>query len=120
MRNTWLMIVHMATGVLIALLLGMHMVIMHLDNIPGLAGSGAEDLLSWESMMGRAQKGIWVAIYIVLLAVTLYHALYGLRNIIVETTLSGEKARKVTIGLIAFGVVLFILGIYVPLALLVG
>lgn len=118
MRNTRFMILHMATGVLIALLLGMHMVVMHLDNIPGLTGSEAGDLLVWESMVERAQKGIWVTIYIVLLAVTLYHALYGLRNIIIETTMSDKTARRVTLGLIVAGAVLFILGTSVPVAFL--
>lgn len=120
MRNTWLMIVHMATGVLIAILLGMHMVIMHLGNISGVTGSGTEDLLAWESMMERAQTGIWAAIYIALLAVTLYHALYGLRNIIIETAVSEKTARTVTLALIAAGAVLFVVGTYVPVALLAG
>jgi succinate dehydrogenase hydrophobic anchor subunit len=120
MRNTRFMIVHMATGVLIAVLLSMHMVIMHLDYIPGLTGDGAADELAWESMIGRAQTGIWVAIYIALLAVTLYHALYGLRNIIVETTVSEKTMRTVTLALIVVGAVLFVLGTYVPVALLAG
>ena len=108
----------MLTGVLIAALLGIHMVILHLDTILGFFGVDATEPTSWGSMIGRASQGIWAALYITLLAVVLYHALYGLRGILLELTLSVKLERIITWAFIIIGVIAFIWGAYVPVALL--
>lgn len=118
MRNTCLQLIHMATGVLIAVLLGIHMVIMHLDAIMGFFGVDIAHPTSFESMIGRARQGLWVAIYIPLLAFALYHGLNGLRNIVLEITPSAAAARTVTWILVIVGIIFLGLGIYAPLALL--
>ncbi|MFC1932713.1 hypothetical protein ACFLXU_03660 [Chloroflexota bacterium] len=108
--RTRLQLLHMLAGVLIAGLLGIPIVTLHLTSDP----------TSWGSMIGRATQGIWVGIYIALLAAVLYHALYGLRGIILETTTSPKIERIITRTLIVIGVVAFIWGSYVPVALLSG
>ena len=118
MRNTYLWFLQLVTGVLIAVLLGIHMVLMHLDAILGFFGVNVTETASWQSMMNRAGQGIWVGLYIALLAVVLYHALNGLRNIILELTSSARTERVVTWVIIAFGIVAFIGGTYVPATLL--
>lgn len=118
MRNTYLRFLQLVTGILIAVLLGIHIVIMHLDAILDFFGVDDTEPTSWQSMMNRASQGIWVGLYIALLAVVLYHALYGLRNIILELTPSARTERIVTWVIIAFGIVAFIGGTYVPAALL--
>jgi succinate dehydrogenase/fumarate reductase cytochrome b subunit len=106
-------LIHIVTGVLIAVFLGIHMVRSHLDDI-----LGRDDPTSWESMMSRATDGLWVALYIALLAVALYHALYGLRGIILELTPSTRAARVTTWCLVAIGIAAFGWGTYVPIHLL--
>ena len=117
MRTTRLNLLHMFTGVAIAALLGIHMVILHLDAVLGVFGVDATEPTSWQSMIERASQCIWVGIYIALLAVVLYHALYGLRGIILELNPSVRTGHIITWVLIIVGITAFIWGSYVPLAL---
>lgn len=117
MRNTYLWLLEMVTGVLIAVLLGIHMVLMHLDAILGFFGVGTAEPTSWGAMIGRASQGIWVGLYIALLAFVLYHGLNGLRDIVLELTPSVKTERIVTRVIIAFGVIAFVWGSYVLVAL---
>jgi len=118
MRTTRLHLLHMLTGVLIAVLLGIHMVRLHLDSILDWFGVDTADSTSWESMIARASEGIWAALYIALLAVALYHALYGLRGIILELTPSAKGGRIIIWSFIIIGICVFGWGAYVPLHLL--
>ena len=118
MRNTYLQLIHMVTGVFIAILLGIHMVIMHLDAILGFFGVQITHVTSWDSMMGRARQGLWVGIYIPLLALALYHGLNGLRNVLIEVIPSATGKRVMTWILIIVGIVFLVLGIYAPVVLL--
>ena len=118
MWRTRLHLLHMLTGVLIAVLLGIHMVILHLDAILSFFGVNTTDPISWQAMIARASQGIWAGLYIALLAFILYHALYGLRGIILEVTTSAKTERIITWSFIVIGVIAFIWGAYVPVALL--
>ena len=118
MRNTYLQLIQMITGVLIAILLGVHVVVQHLDAVLGFFGVDVAEATSWESMTDRASQGIWVFIYIALLVFGLYHALNGLRNILLEVTTSTGTMRVINWVLILLGVVFLVLGIYAPIALL--
>jgi len=120
MRKTYLWFLHLVAGVAIAVLLGIHMVRMHLDAILGFFGINGTEPTSWAAMMGRSDQGIWVGLYIALLAFVLYHALNGLRGIILELTPSPKTERIVTRVIIAFGIIAFIGGTYVPVALWTG
>jgi len=118
MRNTYIWLLQIITGVLIAVFLGIHMVLQHLDAVLGFFGANMADLTSWASMIDRASQGIFVALYIALLAVGLYHGINGLRNIILEVTPSAKAGRIVTWVLIVIGIIFFIGGTYVPVTLL--
>ena len=118
MWRTRLHLLHMLTGILIAVLLGIHMVIQHLDAVLRFFGATTTDPTSWGSMIARASQGIWVALYIALLAFLLYHALYGLRGIILEVTTSVKLERIITWSFIIIGIIVFIWGAYVPVVLL--
>jgi succinate dehydrogenase hydrophobic anchor subunit len=106
-------LIHIVTGVLIAVFLSIHIVRLHLDDI-----LDSNDPNSWESMIHRATDGMWAALYIALLAVALYHALYGLRGIILELTPSARAGRVTTWCLVAIGIAAFGWGTYVPIHLL--
>lgn len=120
MRKTYLWFLHLVAGVAIAVLLGIHMVRMHLDAILGFFGINGTEPTSWEPMIERAGQGIWVGLYVALLAFVLYHGLNGLRNVILELTPSPKTERIVTRVIIAFGIIAFIGGTYVPIALWTG
>ena len=125
MRNTYLQFTQFITGILIAILLGIHVVNMHLDAVLSFLGVKtffgidiAHDPTVFKLMVARAQTVTFAAIYIALLIFALYHAFNGLRNVLLELTRS-PRAEKVVTGVIIFvGVVFLVLGIYTPLALL--
>jgi succinate dehydrogenase hydrophobic anchor subunit len=117
MRARWHLL-HLFTGLVIAVLLGIHMVVLHLDAVLGFFSVATAEPTSWAAMIGRARQGIWVGIYIALLAVVLYHALYGLRGIILEVTTSAKAGRIINWSFIIIGLITFIWGAYVPVALL--
>ena len=118
MRNTYLQFIQFITGAVIAILLGIHIVYMHLDAILSFFGVDVAESTSFDSMMERSGQGIWAALYIALLIFGLYHALNGLRGIILELTSSPVTGRIVTWVIVVVGIVFLILGIYAPLALL--
>lgn len=118
MRTTYLWLLQLVTGVLIAVFLGIHMVIQHLDAVLDFFGVNAAESTSWASMIDRASQGIWVGLYIALLAFGLYHGINGLRGIILESTTSVKTGRIITRVLIALGIIFFIGGTYVPIYLL--
>ena len=93
------------------------MVVIHLDTVLGFFGVSTTEPTSWGSMIVRASQSTWVVLYIALLAFVLYHAFYGLRGIILELTSSAKTKLVVTRVLIAVGIIVFIWGSYVPIAL---
>jgi succinate dehydrogenase hydrophobic anchor subunit len=117
-RYTYLWLMQLVTGVFIAVLLGIHMVMQHLQDILLFFGVNLNNPASWQSMIERSQQAIWAGIYIALLAVVLSHALNGLRNVILELTPSPRTERVITRTILAFGIVVFIWASYVPIALL--
>ena len=118
MWRTRLHFLFLFAGVAIAVLLGIHMVTLHLDAILDFFGVNAADPTGWLSMIGRASQGVWASLYIALLAFVLYHALYGLRGVILEVTTSVRTERVITRVFIGVGILAFIWGSYVPVALL--
>jgi succinate dehydrogenase hydrophobic anchor subunit len=118
MRYTYLWLMQLITGVLIAVLLGIHMAMQHLEDILRFFGVNLGDPASWQSMIERSRQVTWAGIYIALLAVVLYHALNGLRNVVLELTPSARTERVVTRVIIAFGIMVFVWASYVPIALL--
>ena len=120
MRSTYLWFTHLITGVLIAVFLGIHMVLLHLNDILEFLGVDAAEPTSWASMIDRASQGIFVALYIALLAVGLYHGINGLRGIILEVAPSARTGRIVTWVLIVFGIIIFGWGTWAPFYLFAG
>lgn len=125
MRTTHLQFIQLITGILIAILLAIHMMNMHLDAILGFLGIQtffgvdiARDPTTFNLMTARAQRVVFAGIYIALLVFTLYHALYGLRNIILELSPSASAQRVVTGIIIIVGIIFLGLGVYAPIALL--
>ena len=110
MRETKFWTWHMAAGVVIALLLGQHMVIMHLGGITHwFAPSGGEAISKANSLFRDGQL-FFVVSYILLLGVALYHGLYGLRTVLFELTLRPAVEKAVSAVLLILGLSLFGLG----------
>ncbi len=118
MGATRLRFVQLLTGGLIIVFLGVHMVVTHLNNILRFFGAKTIDPTTFDSMIARSRQGTWAGIYIVLLALALYHGLYGLRDILMEANPPARAERAITGFLIAFGVIFFVGGTITVVALL--
>lgn len=106
-QEVYFWLLQLITAGVIAVLLGIHLVSLHILGKP----------IDWGGMIERATSSGWLAFYILLLAAVLYHGLYGLRTILLELFSSAESGRKVTVALVALGIVAFVFGTYVPLKL---
>jgi succinate dehydrogenase hydrophobic anchor subunit len=104
---TW----HMAAGVVIALLLGLHMLTMHLGDTTGIGvAERGHEAVSKINSLARDAKPIYPVIYVVLLGAALYHGLYGLRTILFELTLAPALETTINVVFVLLGVALFAIG----------
>ena len=110
---TW----HMAAGVVILMLLGLHMTTMHLGGLTGLFVShpGEESVAKINSQARDIHLRFTVG-YILLLGIALYHGLYGLRTIIFELTLKPAAEKAVSAILLILGLGLFGIGTWAAIA----
>ena len=109
---TW----HMAAGVVILFLLGLHLLIMHLGGTTHLFGPYGSDAVSKANSLFRDGRLFFTITYILLLGVALYHGLYGLRTILFELTLKPAVEKVTTIVLLVVGLGLFGLGTWAAIA----
>ena len=116
MRETKYWTWHMAAGVVILFLLGLHMLIMHVGGITHLFAPHTGEATSKENSLYRDGSVFFLTTYILLLGVALYHGLYGLRTILFELTLKPGFEKAVSFVLLIAGLGLFSLGVWAAFA----
>ena len=116
MRETKFWTWHMAAGVVIFVLLGLHMVIMHLGGLTHLFAPHGGEAVSRENSLFRDGRLFFTVTYILLLGVALYHGLYGLRTILFELTLKRAVEKAISVVLLVVGLALFGLGTWAAVA----
>ena len=109
---TW----HMAAGVILLILLGLHMFIMHLGGILHWFSPYGGEAISLKNSLYRDSSLPFTISYILLLAVGLYHGLYGLRTILFELTLPPSVEKAITASLLILGFALLGLGTWAAIA----
>jgi succinate dehydrogenase hydrophobic anchor subunit len=114
MLKTRMHLLFLLSAVGIAVFLGIHMAVQHLNRV---LATGDINPTSWLSMIGRATQNGWIVIYILLLVFGIYHGLYGLRGIIIEMTKTDRAIATVNWIFIVCGIILFAWAAYVPIAL---
>jgi len=118
MRDQKLWSWHVAAGIVILVLLGLHMTIMHLDEIlrfTSLNPAGGEPI-DWQNVVARGKMVFFAVTYVLLLGAALFHGLYGLRNILFELIQGAGAKKAVSVLLIVVGLGLFVLGTLSALA----
>ena len=103
---TW----HLAAGLLILVLLGLHMAIMHLETLLGIFNPAGGHPIDWQNVAARSQSLFFMISYVLLLGAALFHGLYGLRNILFELNPAGPLKRSLSRVLMVLGVGLFLFG----------
>jgi len=116
MRETKYWTWHMAAGVVILFLLGLHMLIMHLGGTTHLFAPNGGEAVSKANSLFRDGRLFFTITYILLLGVALYHGLYGLRTILFELTLRPAAEKLTTFVLLVVGLGLFGLGAWAAVA----
>jgi succinate dehydrogenase/fumarate reductase cytochrome b subunit len=116
MRETKYWTWHMAAGVVILFLLGLHMLTMHLGGTTHLFAPYGGEAVSKVNSLFRDGRLFFTVTYIILLGVALYHGLYGLRTILFELTLKPAIEKATTIVLLILGLGLFGLGTWAAVA----
>ena len=110
MRETKYWTWHMAAGVVVFFLLGLHMLIMHVGGITHLFSPYDGGAVSEENVLYRDRMLFFTVTYVLLLGVALYHGLYGLRTILFELTLKPAAEKAISFVLFILGLGLFGLG----------
>ena len=111
MRETRLWSWHLLVIPIIIILLGLHFAVMHYS--PVFYGMSVEESRNFETMIERGKSVAQLVLYILLLAATLYHGLYGLRGIIRELPMSPAIGKIVDMSIIGLGLFIFAFGTYV-------
>jgi succinate dehydrogenase hydrophobic anchor subunit len=89
---------HILVIPIIAVLLGMHLALMHYA--PVFYGMSVDQAREFSTMIERGKSVAQFIIYILLLAAGLYHGLYGLRGILRELPLTPALVKVVDIGVL--------------------
>ena len=110
MRETKYWTWHMAAGVVILFLLGLHMLIMHMGGTTQLFAPHGGEAISKVNSLFRDRQLMFTVSYILLLGVALYHGLYGLRTILFELTLKPAVEKAISVVLLVMGLGLMGLG----------
>ena len=103
---TW----HMAAGVVLLFLLGLHMLIMHMVGTAHWFAPYGSEADSLQNSLFRDAKLFFTVTYVFLLGIALYHGLYGLRTMLFELTLGPALEQTITVVFVIVGLGLFGLG----------
>lgn len=108
--NFW--IIHLIAGFFIFFLLLWHTLYMHYPSLIKQMGYGTTSPLIFSEVIQRTKSSSFKIAYVLFLIFVLYHAFYGLKNIIVETEFGKkfENLIKILISIIA--IILFIYGLF--------
>jgi succinate dehydrogenase hydrophobic anchor subunit len=118
MRDQKLWTWHLAAGVVILILLGLHMTVMHLNvTVPlrGLNPAGGHPV-DWANVVARGKSALFMLSYVILLGAALFHGLYGLRNILFELDPVAWLKRTISLVLLVGGIGLFVVGTWAAIA----
>ncbi len=126
MRDQKLWAWHLIAGAVILVLLGVHMLTMHMEGvieIRGLnpasveqPGKAAVQPIDWANVQARGVRTLYMATYIVLLGAALFHGLYGLRNILFELNPAAWLRKVLSALLLLVGLGLFVYGTWAAVA----
>lgn len=99
-----------ASGILLLILLGLHMIAHHFVVKGGLRG--------YQDVMAYISNPLIATIELIFLVVVTYHAMIGLRSVLFDLGLSKSQEKWVTRSVTALGVVMVAYGVWLMSTLL--
>jgi succinate dehydrogenase hydrophobic anchor subunit len=105
MKESKLWSLHLLCGALIFFLIAIHFGVMHLDELLGFS-----EVLKYENVIVRGKEAFYLVVYTLLLGASLYHGLYGFRNIMCELGFGRTIERTISLLILVIGLVAFIYG----------
>lgn len=99
--NTWVW--QALSGLLLVVLLGVHLIVNHF-----VAGG----LLTYQQVVDYLSNPWVLALEILFLATVIFHALAGVRALVLDSGVSAKTARGVTLALTLLGLVLLGYGLW--------
>lgn len=116
MRDSALWTWHLLAGAVVLVFLGLHMGIMHLDQLLHAFNPAGGHPVDWANVSERTKSAGFTAGYVVLLCAALYHGFYGLRNILLELNPGKALRTVITTVLLLAGIGLFVFGTWSAIA----
>lgn len=110
---TWFII----AGIVVFILLGLHMMIIHMDGLLGIFNPAGGSALDWKNVIHRSHSVFFTITYVILLGAALYHGFYGLRTILFELGCKKGIQSLITIAVWVIGIALFCVGLYANIAI---
>lgn len=111
----WPWLLQRASGFLLMFLVGVHMWMGHFSGLQDVIDGRRGELVLYEVVKQRLAQAAFIFVDFALLALVLYHALGGLRSVLLEWGPAARRSREVTMGLSVLGVVTFGYGAWVLL-----
>ncbi len=106
--TTWIW--QAATGLLLVVLLGLHIVANHFSE---------GGLLSYDQVVHRLSNPFILVLEIMFLGAVIFHAFAGIRSILLDTGISEDVDRTIVKVLAVAGVLLFLYGFWIFARLLI-
>lgn len=110
MRESTFWSLFMIAGFILFVLLGVHLIGMHLSSLFGVS---YEEVISFASVKIRGHQSFYFLFYLIFLAAALYHGFYGLRTLILELGLREKTEKIASFIVIMVGLLFFAYGTYV-------
>lgn len=105
--SPWAWILQAASGTLLVVLLTAHIVAQHFF--------GKEGVLAYQEVIAYLRNPVVFTLETAFAASVLFHALAGIRAILLDLDLSREQEHRVNVGLTVLGVVMFLYGLVLTL-----
>jgi succinate dehydrogenase cytochrome b556 subunit len=100
----WAWLLQRVTGILLVFYLFVHLWILHYANLP--------NKVAFDEILARLQSPLFLVFDLMLLALIIFHALNGVRVIIIDFGISSRAQKILFLALMLLGFVMFLFGVY--------
>jgi succinate dehydrogenase cytochrome b556 subunit len=100
----WTWLLQRVTGLLLVFYLFAHLWILHYANLP--------NKVAFDEILARLQSPLFLVFDLMLLALVIFHALNGVRVIIIDFGISSRAQKILFWGLMLLGLAMFLFGVY--------